>query len=204
MEQLRCCFSLRASCCILENNTPLTILFLPHQRAGILSLLRCSSVEELSVFACLAWEQALRGGKRKESLPLRLWNLNVCVEKVDAKCWLAEMTIVMVSLPLAHVFQCLFTFALISASCWLAEIWQLSQLVATGQILEVVSISRDILSSSPSFFCPAARVPWRPYSQAMPTGRGLFSLVFVSFPTTHAYQGKRGLLQQGISILLLK
>ena len=34
----------------------------------------------------LACEQALRGGKRKESLHLRLWNLNICIEKVDAKC----------------------------------------------------------------------------------------------------------------------
>ena len=44
-----------------------------------------------------------RGGKKKESLQLRLWNLNVCVEKVDTKCWLAEMTSVMTSLPW-HVF----------------------------------------------------------------------------------------------------
>ena len=39
----------------------------------------------------LACEQALRGGeerggKRKESLQLRLWNLNICIEKVNAKC----------------------------------------------------------------------------------------------------------------------
>ena len=27
-----------------------------------------------------------RGGKRKESLQLRLWNLNICIEKVDTKC----------------------------------------------------------------------------------------------------------------------
>ena len=40
----------------------------------------------------LACEQALRGGKRKDSLQLGLWNLNTCIEKVDAKCWLAEMT----------------------------------------------------------------------------------------------------------------
>ena len=61
----------------------------------------------------VACEQALRGagGKRKESLQLRLWNLNICIEKVDAKCWLAETTLVMMSLPLARVFQCLFTFA---------------------------------------------------------------------------------------------
>ena len=49
-----------------------------------------------------------RGGKRKGSLQLRLWNLNICIKKVNAKCWLAEMTLVMMSLPLAHVFQCFF------------------------------------------------------------------------------------------------
>ena len=27
------------------------------------------------------YEQALRGGKRKKSLQLRLWNLNICIEK---------------------------------------------------------------------------------------------------------------------------
>ena len=41
-----------------------------------------------------------RGGKRKESSPLRLWNLNVCIENVDAKFSLAEMTLVMTSAPL--------------------------------------------------------------------------------------------------------
>ena len=75
-----------------------------------------------------------RGGKRKESLQLRLWNLNICIEKVDAKCWLAEMTLVMTSLPLALDFRCLFTFALVSASRWLAEIWQLSRRGATGEL----------------------------------------------------------------------
>ena len=70
----------------------------------------------------LACEQALPGalaaGREKErrALQLRLWNLNICSEKVDAKCGLAEMTLVLTSLPLAHAFQCLFTFALVSAS----------------------------------------------------------------------------------------
>ena len=56
-----------------------------------------------------------RGGKREESLQLRLWNFNICIEKVDAKCWLAEMTLVNTSLPLARLFQRLFTFAFVSA-----------------------------------------------------------------------------------------
>ena len=63
-----------------------------------------------------------------------IWNLNICIEKVDAKCWLAEMTLVMTSLPLALVFQCLFIFALVSAWRWLTEIWQLSWWETTGEL----------------------------------------------------------------------
>ena len=44
------------------------------------------------------------------------------------------MTLVMTSLPLARVFQCLFTFALVSAWRWLAEIWQLSRRGTTGEL----------------------------------------------------------------------
>ena len=60
-----------------------------------------------------------RDGKRKENLQLRLWNLNICIEKVDAKCRLAEMTLVMTSLPL-FFSVCLhsrsFRFALIGGN----------------------------------------------------------------------------------------
>ena len=54
------------------------------------------------------------GEKREESLQLRLWNLNICIEKGNAKCWLAVMTLVKTSLPLARLFQRLFTFAFVS------------------------------------------------------------------------------------------
>ena len=37
----------------------------------------------------------------------------ICIEKVYLKCWLEEMTLVMMSLPLARVFQCSFTSLLI-------------------------------------------------------------------------------------------
>ena len=47
----------------------------------------------------LACEQPLWGGfcsrarkGRRACKVLRLWNLNSCIEKIDAKCWLAEMT----------------------------------------------------------------------------------------------------------------
>ena len=102
-----------------------------------------------------------RGGKRKrkESLQLHLWNLNICFEKVDAKCWLGEMTLVMTSLPLAHVFQCLFTFALISTSRCLAEIWQLSRRGATGELEAEFKFQR--CSCKLSFLFP-------PYCQSTP------------------------------------
>ena len=50
------------------------------------------------------------GRKRKESLQPRLWNRNICIKRVDAKCWLAEMTKVMMSLPLALAFTCFSIF----------------------------------------------------------------------------------------------
>ena len=50
-------------------------------------------LEKLPVYAVKIWPASKlsgvlwrRGGKRKESLQLRLWNLNICIEKVDAKC----------------------------------------------------------------------------------------------------------------------
>ena len=44
------------------------------------------------------------------------------------------MTLVITSLSLACVFQCLLTFTLISASHWLVEIWQLSRQGTTGEL----------------------------------------------------------------------
>ena len=59
----------------------------------------------------IACEQALRGAlaagrEKEESLQLCLWNLKICIEKLDAKCWLAEMTLVMTSFPLRCAFTC--------------------------------------------------------------------------------------------------
>ena len=64
------------------------------------------------VYICAYW----RKSDSSVEFKLRLWNLNICIEKVDAKCLLAEMTLVMTSLPLTRVFQCLFTFALIGGN----------------------------------------------------------------------------------------
>ena len=83
-----------------------------------------------------------RRRKKKESLQQRLWNLNICIEKVNAKCWLAEMTLVITSLPSALFFQYLFTFALVSTSRWLAEIWQLSRREATWELEVEIKFQR--------------------------------------------------------------
>ena len=84
--------------------------------------------------ATLACEQAFwalwrRGGKRKESLQLRLWNLKICIEKFEAKCWLAEMTLVMTSLPLGTCFSMFvyirarFRFSLIGENLTTQSTW---------------------------------------------------------------------------------
>ena len=94
----------------------------------VLKLVSNTALPCLIVIAC---DPALRcavarGGKRKGRLQLRFWNLNICMEKVDEKCWLADMTLIMTSLPLAPFF--------VTTFCWLAEIWQLIRRGATGEL----------------------------------------------------------------------
>ena len=55
-------------------------MILPYGCAGLAWL---QSGSKLS--GALLWQ----GRKRKESLQLHLWNLNICIEKVNTKCWLA-------------------------------------------------------------------------------------------------------------------
>ena len=119
----------------------------------------------LTLSLIVACEHALRGaleaGREKEGeLATTSLDLNVCIEKVDAKCWLAEMTLEMMSLLLACVFQCLFTFVLISTPRWLAEIWQFSRWEPQGNWMWN-SNSRDVVASSPSFCRPATWTPRR-------------------------------------------
>ena len=85
-------------------------------------------------------------GRRACNYVSEIW---ISASKNDAKCWLAEMISVMTSLPLASVFQCLFTFELVSASRWLAEIWQLSRRGATGELEVEFKFQRR--SCKPSF-----------------------------------------------------
>ena len=87
----------------------------------------------------LACDKALQGAPEAEQEkegglePTSLWNLNICIETLGAKCWLAEMT-VMRSITFARVFQCLSRFAVVSASLWLADIWKLSRRGATEEL----------------------------------------------------------------------
>ena len=89
-------------------------------------------------------------GKRKENLQLRLWNLNIWIEKVDAKCRLAEMTLVMTSLPL-FFNVCLhshsFPFVLRSS------------VDGEKKNRRWNSNSRDLVASSPSFSSPPPERP---------------------------------------------
>ena len=48
-------------------------------------------------------------------MQLRPWNLNICIEKVDAIKLLAELTLVMTSIPLARAFTCFLMFVYIRA-----------------------------------------------------------------------------------------
>ena len=84
----------------------------------------------------------------------------ICIEKVDAKWWLAEMTLVMTSLPSAHVFQCLFTFALIGGNLT-------AQSTVSHRKFDVEFKFQRRSPSSPSFSRPAARAPRRACSRAI-------------------------------------
>ena len=131
-----------------------------------------------SLWACSLGQ----GGKRKESLQLCLCNLNICIKKVNAKCRLMEMTVTTL-LPFACVFQCLFTFALISASPWLAEIWQLSWWGAKGELELEFKFQRCVCKLSFLF------LPLRACSRATPT-RGKQtekSTNILSPPPTHIF-----------------
>ena len=99
------------------------------------------------------------GGKRNENLQLRLWNLNICIEKIDVKCWLVEMTLVMTSVPsftwfsmFVYIHTC-FRFALIGGNLTAQSTW------CHRGILRQNSSSRDMVASSLSFSCPAPREP---------------------------------------------
>ena len=89
--------------------------------------------QRISIRASCRGRSAGGAGKGRRVCNCVSW-IWISASKNDSKCWLAEMISVMTSWPSARVFQCLFTFALVSASRWLAEIWQLSRRGATGEL----------------------------------------------------------------------
>ena len=119
----------------------------------------------------LAYKLALGGAlggewKKEGELAITSLEFEYLIEKVDAKCWLVEMTSVMMSLPLACVFQCLFTFVLVSTSGWLVKIWEPVDWEPQGDWRWKLN-SRDVVASSTFFSHLAIRVTWRACSQAM-------------------------------------
>ena len=99
-----------------------------------------------------------RGGKRTESLQLRLWNLSLCIEKVDAKCWLyAEMTSIMTPLPLARTITCFVMFVYIRSSFRFPLIGGNLTVQSTGSHRGIggrIQIPETLLQAD-SFFFPA-------------------------------------------------
>ena len=67
---------------------------------------------------------------------------------------------------LARVFQCSFTFTLVSASRWVVEIWNLRRPGTTGESeVEFKPSSREVVASSLPFSRHVARAPRRASSQ---------------------------------------
>ena len=101
------------------------------------------------------------GAERKRNLQLHLWNMNICYEKVDVKCWLALWR----HYPW-HVF---FNVCLHSCLFPLHADWQKFDSPVDGMAQgnwRWNSSSRDVVASSPSFSCPTTRAPGRACSQA--------------------------------------
>ena len=111
-----------------------------------------------SLWACSLGQ----GGKRKESLQLCLCNLNICIKKVNAKCWLVEMTVT-TSLPFACVFNVCLHLRSFPLRLELAEIWQFSWRGATGELELEFKFQRCVCKLSFLF------LPLRVCSQATPT-----------------------------------
>ena len=103
---------------------------------------------------------------RRDCKVLRLWNLNSCIEKIDAKCWLAEMTFC--KYEVIALGTCFSMFVYIHAFPLCAD-WQKSNSSVDREPegnWTWNSNSRDIVASSPSFSHPTARAPQRVCSQA--------------------------------------
>ena len=110
-------------------------------------------------------EQSLRGGKRKKSLQLRLWNLNICIEKNRLEMLIGGYDISNDVITLGSCFSMFvyirtrFCFALIGGDLT-------AQSTGSHRGIGDYSNSRDVVASSPSFFRSTARLPRKACSQA--------------------------------------
>ena len=90
--------------------------------------------KKIVVQLIIAYEHVLQGAlvavwQKERELATTSLEFDYLHQKSQCKMMIGGMTLVMMSLPsrvLSHVFHFLFTFALILASHWLTEIWQLS------------------------------------------------------------------------------
>ena len=84
-------------------------------------------------------------------------------KKIDAKCWLVEMTLVMTSLPLACAFMCFSMFFYIILCLFMLHAdWRKSDSSVDGESQENWrwnSNCRDKVASSPTFSCPTGERP---------------------------------------------
>ena len=106
-------------------------------------------------------------GRRACNYISKIWI--TCIKKVDAKCWLEEMTLalVMTSLPLAHDYMC-FSMFVYSHTCFCFVLIGrnlTAQSTGSHRGTRQNSKSRDV--TSPSFSCPVARAYRRACPQAI-------------------------------------
>lgn len=100
-------------------------------------------------------------GREKDGEPATMFLEFEYLHRVDVKCWLAKMTLVIFLMFL----RSLCAFALVSTLCWLAEIWQLSWRGVTRKLELEFKFQRHIACSL-FFPQPAARDLRRACSQA--------------------------------------
>ena len=154
------CWCLTGSWCVCTTSSS---IFGSHHRrifSFINSLLTKTGIQYLDGLRASSPGRSVDGaGKGRIALNYvsEIW-ISICIETVDAKCWLAEMTLAMTSLPLTRVFWFVFfffTLAIVSASRWLAEIGQLSWRGATEALEVEFNFERRICKLS--FLFPPSR-----------------------------------------------
>ena len=126
---------------------------------------------------CITCKQAVRGalavGQEKEGeLAITSLEFEYLHRKIDAKCWLAEMTLVMMSLPLARAFSCFSMFVYICALSHFALIGGIWQTSPTGSHRGIGERVERVSSYKLFFLFPPRR---QSAPESLLAGQGLFS-----------------------------